>query len=295
MTRMMDLVADTRRMAYGSMADQLNFLNAEYLLGDAELTMLMDVASITPGMVLSSGLNVWYVIGTEPSSKKVKVYASYDNSKSDPLPVGAPVMIRPRVTDWLLFSYLNDTIKSLSSPVNGLYRQGSWDEPNNDVVWGTYQIPVEAQNMTNLIRVQARYIMTPDLWTDLPMQYVDWQPENQLVRIHGSIPMGTPLRFDYKAPFKTATALTDDLDVDLGMTASMHDIPALGAAARLLRTTESRRQQTHNQSDPRRSDEVQPGANTGAARELERQFQSRIWDEQLRLVNRNPYTRSFPL
>lgn len=294
MTTMQDLVADTRRMTYGSMADQLNFLNAEYLEGDGELTFLMDVTSITPGMVLSSGLNVWYVTGVDAVSKKATVYASYDNSHNDSLPVGSPVMIRPRVTDWLLFTYLNDTFKAISSPQHGLYRQGSWDEPNTDVVWGTYAIPVEAQNMTDLIRIQARYLMTPDLWTDIPLAYVDWQPENQIVRVKGSLPMGTPLRFDYKAPFLPATALTDDLEVDCGLPESMHDIPALGASARLLRTTESRRSQIHNQSDPRRAAEVQSGANSASAADMAREFRQRIADEQARLVVRNPYMRSWP-
>lgn len=294
MTRMLDLVADTRRIAYGSMADQLNFLAKDYLLGDGELTLAIDVANITPGMVLSSGLNVWYVIGTEPVSKKVTVYASYDNSHNDALPQGAPVMIRPRVTDWLLFSYLNDQIRALSSPQYGLYRQGSWEDPNTDVVWGTYPIPAAAQDMTNLIRVQARYIMTPDLWTDIPANLYDWQPENQLVRIKVTVPMGTPLRFDYKAPFKTAVGLTDDVQVDLGLPDTMHDIPALGAAVRLLRTTESRRSQIHNQGDPRRATEVQSGANSGSATDLAREFRQRVNDEQIRLVNRNPYTKVWP-
>lgn len=294
MTRMIDLIADTRRIAYGSMADQLNFLAQDYPLGDGNLFMVMDVGNITPGMVLSSGLNVWYVIGTEPASKRVMVYPSYDNSRNDALSAGAPVMIRPRVTDWLLFTYLNDTIKSLSSPVHGLYRQGSWDDPNTDVIWGTYNIPVEAQDMTNLIRVQARYIMTPDLWTDIPANYIDWQPETQLVRIKGAVPMGTPLRFDYKAPFKPAAGLTDDVEVDMGLAPSMHDIPALGAAVRLLRTTENRRGQIHNQSDPRRASEVQAGQNTASASDLSREFRQRVADEQARLVNRNPYTRSWP-
>lgn len=294
MTTMQDLVADTRRLTYGSMADQLNFLGAEYLEGDGELTLMMDVTAITPGMVLSSGLNVWYVIGVDAVAKKATVYASYDNSHNDPLPVGAPVMIRPRVTDWLLFTYLNDTIKAISSPQHGLYRQGLWEEANTDVVWGTYAIPVEAQNMTDLIRVQAKYIMTPDLWTDIPMQYVEWQPENQIVRVKGTVPMGTPLRFDYKAPFLPATALTDNLTDDLGLPDSMHDIPALGAAARLLRTTEARRSQIHNQSDPRRASEVQSGANSQSASDLSREFRQRIADEQSRLVARNPYVRAWP-
>ena len=294
MTRMVDLIADTRRMTYGSMADQLNFLAAEALVGAAELEFVMDVASITPGMVLSSGLNVYYVIGVDANTKKVTVHPAYGNSRNDALPVGSPVMIRPRVTDWLLFNYLNDVIKALSSTTYGLYREGSWEDPNNSNVWSTYTIPVDAQDMTNLTRVQVKYFYSTDVWVDVPPNLVEWQPERGLVRIKGAIPSGMPIRFDYRAPFKAAASLTDDVVVDCGLRESMLDIPPLGATVRLLRTTESRRSQTHNQSDPRRADEVQSSANTGAATDLNREFRQRVNDEYARLINRNPITMSLP-
>ena len=294
MTRMLDLVADTRRMAYGSMSDQLNFLAQEYLLGDGTLTMMMDVDNITPGMVLSSGLNVWYVIGTEPAQRRVTVHAGYDNSRNDALPVGAPVMIRPRVTDWLLFGYLNDTVRALSSTTYGLYRQGMWEDANTARVWGTYPIPADAQDMTNLIRVQVKYFFSTDLWVDINPNYVDWQPENDIIRIKDFVPSGMPIRFNYRAPFKPAASLTSDLEVDMGLAPSMHDIPALGAAVRLLRTTESRRSQIHNQGDSRRADEVQSGANTAAATDLNREFRQRVNDEYARLLQQNPITMAMP-
>ncbi len=294
MTRMLDLVADTRRIAYGSMADQLNFLDAEYLEADATLTMKLDVTNLTPGMVLSSGLNVWYVIGTEPDPKRVHVVASYDNSHNGPLPIGSPVMIRPRVTDWLLFCYLNDQIRALSSPTYGLYREGSWEDENLNPVWGVYPIPTEAQGMTNLIRAQVKQYASQDLWTDVDANYIDWQPERDSIRIKGYIPGGMPIRFDYKAPFAPAANLTADIEVDCGLPESMHDIPPLGAAIRLLRTTENRRNQTHNQSDPRRADEVLQGGNSGAAADLNREYRQRINDEAIRLTNRNPYVRPMP-
>lgn len=294
MTRMLDLVADTRRMAYGSMADQLNFLAQEAPLGAGELFMSMDVDNITPGMVLSSGLNVYYVMNTEPATRKVYVYASYDNSHNDALPLGAPIMIRPRVTDWLLFGYLNDIIRSLSSTTYGLYRQGSWEDPNNSQVWGTYPIPVEASDMTNLIRVQAKQFHSTDLWIDVDANYVDWQPERGIVRIKSFIPNGMPIRFDYRAPFKPATSLTDDVVFDCGLAESMIDIPPLGAAARLLRTTESRRSQIHNQGDSRRAGEVVSQANSNAAGDMAREFRQRINDEYARLIQRNPLVRPLP-
>jgi hypothetical protein len=294
MTIMRDLIADTRRLAYGSMADQLNFLSAEALPGAADLDMSMDVDNITPGMVLSCGLNVYYVIATNPSARRVTVYPGYDNSRNDALPVGSPVMIRPRVTDWLLFGYVNDVVKALSSTTHGLYREGSWEDPNLNQVWGTYPIPADAADMTNLIRVQTMYFYSTDLWVDVPMNLVDWQPERGIVRIKGAIPMGFPIKFDYKAPFKPAAGLTDDVHVDMGLPDTMHDIPALGAAVRLLRTTENRRSQIHNQGDSRRAGEAQPGMNTSAATDFNREFRQRVNDEYARLVNRNPFTQVFP-
>ena len=293
MTRMIDLIADTRRIAYGSMADQLNFLGQDYPLGDGNLYMMMDVANITPGMVLSSGLNVWYVVGTEPANKRVMVYPSYDNSRNDALSTGAPVMIRPRVTDWLLFNYINDIVTSLSSPTYGLYREGSWTA-QTDAIWGTYDIPVEARNMTNLLRVQVRYPTSTDSWMDVPSNMVEWQPENNLVRLRSWVPNGTDVKFDYRAPFAKAVEITDDAVVDMGLSESMLDIPPLGAAVRLLRTTESRRVQIHNQADPRRADEVQAGANSNAASDMAREFRDRVSAEYIRLVNRNPYKQVFP-
>lgn len=291
MTRMMDLIADARRIAYGSMADQLNFLAEEAPLGAAELKVVMDPVGITPGMVLSSGLNVYYVTGVVTSEKKVLVYPTYDNSKSDALAAGAPIMIRPRVTDWALFNDVNTVIRSLSSSTYGLYREGSWTT-TLEGVWNTYPIPADAQDMTNLIRASVRQLgYTDDAWFEVPPNSIKWQPEHNVIRFTSYYTSGHEVRFDYKAPFKQATALTDDVVVDLGLAETMTDIPPLGAAIKLLRTTESRRSNIHAQGDPRRPDEVPGGMNTSAGRDLDREFRQRVSDEHIRLVNRNPWVR----
>jgi hypothetical protein len=299
---MMDLVADTRRMAYGSMADQLNFLAEEAPLGAAELKMVMDLGGITPGMVLSSGLNVYYVTGVDPSTAMVRVFPTYDNSHSDALPVGSPVMIRPRVTDWHLFNLLNKEIVRLSSPTSGLFREGSWEVQNSGYD-NTFDIPLEAQGMTNLIRAAVRDPWGRDAWYDLPPNSVKWQPQNNTIRISppnwndtyyggwggfsGSF-AGSFIKFDYRAPFVQATGLTADVEADCGLAPTMVDIPTLGAAITLLRTTESRRMNIHAQGDPRRPEEVPMTGNSTAARELEREYRQRINDEYIRQINRNP-------
>jgi hypothetical protein len=285
MPLMLDLIADTRRKAYGSMSDQLNFLAAEAPLGAAELFMVMDLSGITPGMVLSSGLHVYYVVGTVASEKKVLVYPSYDNSKNDALPVGSPVMIRPRATDWLLFNNLNDEITRLSSPQNMLYREGVFVAEPFQNARDVYQIPDSASDMLGILRVRAVdgvHVRAID-----PRWY-RWVPEAGGIRFLDTSMLRSKIEVVYRAPFKRAEALSSDVIVECGLSDTMTDIPPLGAAAALLRTTESRRSQIHAQGDPRRADEVPSGANASAAREMARDYRSRIDDEYARLVNRNP-------
>jgi hypothetical protein len=242
-------------------------------------------------MVLSSGLNVYYVIGTEPAIRRVVVYASYDNSRNDALPIGSPVMIRPRVTDWLLFQNVNDIIRALSSATYGLYREAFWTA-KTDTTWNTYTIPPEAADMTGLIRVSVKIPSSGDVWVEIPRNSVQYQPEHGVVRLTSYWLTSGDIRFDYKAPFKAAALLTSDVTVDCGLAETMTDIPPLGAAARLLRTTESRRNQIHNQGDSRRAGEVTVTGNTRAADEMTRDFKSRVNDEYARQLTRNPWKQS---
>jgi hypothetical protein len=290
MTTMKDLVADTRRIAYGSMADQLNFLAVEATAGATTLEFTMDVTPITPGMVLSSGLNVYYVISVNANTKVVTVHTGYDNSRSEVLPVGSAVMIRPRVTDWLLFNGVNDVIRAMSSSTHGLYKEGTWTA-DVDPAWQTYDIPVADQGMTAFIKAQIRQPGSTDVWFDLPVNSVQWQPENNLIRMTRDYQSGTEIKFFYRGGFTLAADLTDDVVADCGLAETMIDIPPLGAAVLLLRTTEARRSQIHSQSDPRRAEEVVSGSNSSAARELDRDFRARVNDEYVRLLNRNPLTQ----
>jgi hypothetical protein len=75
------------------------------------------------------------------------------------------------------------------------------------------------------------------------------------------------------------------------MSDSMVDIPALGAAIDLLRTTESRRTQVSAQGDSRRPEEVPVSSNSAIANQMEREYRQRVQDEMSRLVTRIPIFR----
>ena len=289
MTTIADLVADARRITYGSMTEQINLVGSAAAAAATSVILDLDVSGITPGMVLSCGLNVWYVRGTTTSTNEVFLIPGYDNSPKDAVSVGDIVTVKPKVTDWYLFNIINDELRKLSSPTNGLYRIGSWSV-NVSPTYQTYEVPVEALNMTNIARVRYRWPGTPDVWSDIRTSSYRWivSEGSNKIQLLVNVPSGTEIEFTYKAPFVLATSLADDPVEDCGLSETMLDIPPLGAAASLLRTTDARRNQITAQGDARRAAEVPSSVNLSTASVLDREYKMRVQDEYARLIQRLP-------
>jgi hypothetical protein len=292
MTTMQAMVADTRRLAYGSMSEPINLAAAPALASATSLTLELDVSGITPGSILSSGLNVWFVKSVDLTTKIVYVIPGYDDSPQAAVATGDIVYVKPRATAWFLFTTLCDVIRSLSSPANGLYRIGTWTSAV-DSTDQTYPVPVAAQSMSGLLGARVVVPGTTDTYLQIPAKAMQWQQAQNLIRITRNLPAGVNVEFSYRGMFTVPTALGDDPIATVGLTDSMTDIPPLGAAVSLLRTTESRRDQVQTQGDSRRAAEVAAGANLTAAREFERDFKARVGEEALRLNARNPWRQDF--
>lgn len=292
MSTIQDLVNDVRRTVYGSMTENINLMQTSASAGQTTLQLELGVDGIQRGMVLSSGLNVWFVKGVYAVDNTVFVVPGYDGSPQNAVDAGASVYVRPRMTDWYAFNAINDELRRLSSPENGLYKIGTWVAPV-DATYQTYDVPAEAADMVNLLRVRWRWPGTTDIWSELSSRHYRWiySTEQNRVRLLVGIPSGTEIEFTYKAPFSQATSLSDDPVADCGLTDSMLDIPVLGAAVALLRTTESRRTQITTQGDSRRPEEVPVSGNSAIAGQLEREYNARIRQEMTRLVTRIPIYR----
>jgi len=292
MASVADLVADVRRRVYGSMTENVNLIQTSASAGQTSIQLELGVDGIQKGMLLSSGLNVWFVKGVYSTDNTVFVIPGYDNAPQSAVTAGDMVYVRPRMTDWYAFNALNDQLRSLSSPENGLYRIGTW-VAEVDPTYQTYEVPDEAADMTNILRVRWRWPGTPDVWADLAPRHYRWvySTEQNRVRLLLSIPSGTEIEFTYKAPFTLATSLSDDPVADCGLSETMLDIPVLGAAMNLLMSTESRRTQISTQGDSRRPEEVPVTANSSIANELRRLYRSRVQEEMTRLVTRLPIYR----
>ena len=293
---MRDMIADTRRMAYGSMADQINILRAPYAASATYMDLDMDVTGITQGTVLSGDLNVWYVKSVDSISNRVYVIPGYDNSPKRAMDTGDIIFIKPRVTDYYMFETMNQEILRLSTPEHGLYQIASWTA-QVDPTWQTYEVPASAfTNMVGLLRVRYRLPGTTDVWIDIPEKsyriQLNTTSGSSYIRLLRTIPSGTDIQFLYKATFQQAENLSDNVNEVCGLSATMVDIPTLGCLATLLRTTESRRGQVQTQGDSRRAGEVAAGSNMQIAAMVEKDHQMRIWEEAARLIQRVPIVRS---
>lgn len=292
MATIKDLVSDVRRRVYGSMTENVNLAQVSASAGQTSIQLELGVDGIQKGMLLSSGLNVWFVKGVYANTNTVFVIPGYDGAPQNAVVAGDMVYVRPRMTDWFAFNALNDVLRRLSSPENGLYKVGTWTA-EVDATYQTYVVPTAAVGMTNILRVRWRVPGTTDVWTDLPDRMWRWvySADQNVIRILRNIPSGTDIEFTYKAPFTLATSLSNDPVAFCGLSESMLDIPALGAAAMLLRTTEARRTQVQTQGDSRRPEEVPVTANSSIASQLDREFKNRVQEEMIRLVTRIPIYR----
>ena len=285
-TTMSDLVSEVRRLTYGTLTEQLNLVKTDYAAGQTEIFLDMDMTQIQPGMILSSGLNVWYVRTVNTGSRSIRVICGYDNAPKVAGSAGDFVYIRPRMTEWYAFSQLNNQFRQLSSPGRGLYKVGTFTKSIN-TTYQTYDVPTEALNMIGLARVRYRLPGTPDVWYEMPNNtYRRMEDRIQLLQ---NVPSGgSQLEFTYRAPFTEATTLADDVETTVGMASSQLDIPPLGVAIGLIRTTESRRNQVQTQTDARRGAEVPPESNIGDATRMERAYAARVNEEYTRQLRNQP-------
>ena len=286
MTTMSDLVSEVRRLTYGTLTEQLNLVKSDYAPGQTEIFMDMDISQIQPGMILSSGLNVWYVRTVNSGSRSVRVIPGYDNAPKPGGSSGDFVYIRPRMTEWYAFSQLNNQFRQLSAPGRGLYRTAVWYAPIN-TTYQTYDIPAEALDMVGLARVRYKLPGTPDVWYE--MQNKSYRKMDDKIQLLYNVPTGgSQLEFTYRAPFAQATTLEDEVETVVGMASTQLDIPPMGVAIGLIRTTESRRNQVQTQTDARRGAEVPPESNVLDATRMERAYAARVNEEYARQLREHP-------
>lgn len=273
MTTIADLVNDVRSRLSGTFTDELNVLGGDYNAGSGSVTLTYDT-QFTVGSILSCEENTWYVVAVDSSAARtVRVIPSYDGGPDLDKAAGKVVRVKPRVTDWAMFSHIRDQIMLMSSPANGLgivdfwmdyglTQSGMFPPPTGIVPQRIHNVyGSDGQRWWPVTQYDLQ-VGAVRVWDDRFLQYC----------------------FVYSMPFVEATSFSQDAINDIGLSEAMLDIPVLGAAGMLLLTQENRRNQLGSQGDPRRAQEVQAGSNMGSGREMLRMRDQRIGQEYARLL-----------
>lgn len=292
-----DWVDQARETLGGGVVEQVNRLDQAFTPGDTTITTEFDTEGIARGIPLCVGLNTFMVWVVNPQNKEVTVQPGWGSSPIVAADAGELVRVRPNVQTHRIFNAINDTLAELSSPLMGLYAISTHDF--------TYDPAVPNYDLTgaeNIDRVLAVQVGDPDAddsrWVTL--RNIDqWEervtpptaevPSGHQLRLFGPmLTEGRTVRVVYRSGFGQVDSLDDDVS-NTGLPDTALDLPVWGAAARLSVPGEWRRSLLNAQPDPRRADEVPPGAVLGGSRALQGKYMERVAQEAARLISQNPY------
>lgn len=204
---------------------------------------------------------------------------------------GAIIHVNAEFSPFEVFKQMNNELKALSAPTNGLFAARTVTLSYNAAHFG-YDL-TGVTNIDGIVSVVAaasggareRYPIT-DYRIERNLDVATFPSGYGLFTGKGS--PGQDIIVTYRGQFDELELLADDVETSTGLPNSAFDILAMGAALRCAAPTEIDRNQTGSQGSGRRSSEVPAGARLNAIRGLAQLRASRIIDERARLLRRYP-------
>lgn len=296
MTTLRDLVVDTKRHLLGGDRPAMNKLTVALTATDTTISLKYDAGQVKAGTYLEVDLELLYVWSVNASAKTVEVERAQMGSVAAVHAVNAVVTLNPRFPDFTIARAINDDLLDLSAPSNGLFAVRVLELSGTSMSNG-YDL-AGASNLLDILAVSTSAPGSLRSWSPVTNFDLDHDAETDdftsgyALRLHEGVHAGRQLRVLYKASFAPLANLTDDVELVSGLPASMHDIPPMGAAVRLVAPREIARNDTTSQGDSRRAQEVPPGAVASSMRTVAALRSQRIAAESGRLAQKYP-ERSF--
>ena len=283
-------------------------------LSGAQATLIGSGISsgIIPGVILAIELELLYVTAWNSSINQATVLRGYYGSVPTAHVNGCIAYINPRYSRYDIGVAINDDLRSLSSPTNGLFRVGVAVLTYNPVFQG-YDLGALPSNFIDILEI--RYRIAPPYRTFPPIKR--WKvlrgiPDPVFPSGHGLVLYepgwpGLPIYVTYSAPFiklvdpgdsvLTTPATNDEAAPTNGystgnvanLTPTMIDLPPLGAEIDLTLPREISRNFMESQPDPRKATDIPAGSVANSVSALQMRRQARITEEADRLTRQ--YTR----
>jgi hypothetical protein len=217
-----DLIEKVYRRVMGGIRERTVQINQSGGIGSTDTTVVLSGAQtsgIYPGVILAVELELLYVTSWNSSTLTATVTRGYYNSVATAHVNGTIVYINPRYSRYDIGVAINDDLRSLSSPSNGLFRVGVATLTYNPVYAG-YDLGDLPDNFIDVLEV--RYRIAPPYRTFPPIRkwkVVRWNqnstdpvfPSGKGLIIYESGWPGLPIYVTYSAPFIRLVNAADSL------------------------------------------------------------------------------------
>lgn len=283
------VIERARRRVLNGRRELAGTLGADLSDSATSITLSAAITGLAAGAILEIGLEAVYVTAYTTGATTATVIRGWEGTMPADHASGEIVRVNPPAPSWVLLGEINNTLASLSAPINSLYRVG-WVDLNTGTGRQGYNLDVDA-GFVDVIRVRWRENAIGD-W--LPIRQRDgfgWE----IIREAPTTDFATGLairfrqaptmpktRVWYKAAFTPLSALDEEVTSVSGLQATAVDLLELGATIGATNSWELRRAAMGQQGDTRRADEVQVGAATNALSLMRRQYDQRRSEESQR-------------
>lgn len=278
-----DMIEETRRHLGAGSGETLNQITATDET-QTTVTLSRPLANITPGTVLSVGLEQMYVWGYSQPDRTCDVLRGHGGSEAAAHDADTIVRIGGPHSDFAILQALNGELRSMSG--GGIFAPRYLDLTVNDLA-STYDLAPDVLDVyAVLLDTDTVTNEWPEVrsWVFRPGSSAAEFPSGNSLRLDTLVPSGRTMRVLYKAPLAPLAGLDDNVETTTGLLPSAHDIPPIGAAWRLAMPEEYRRNQTHRQGDSRRAEEVPPGAKLRSGAGLAQMRATRRQEEVMNLA-----------
>lgn len=284
MTTSLAVIERARRRMIGTRRDVINQLGVTISASADTISLKADASEFTEFVVLEIDLELMLVTGR--TGNTLTVLRGYGGTNADNHDSGALVRRNPTVYAADLFDAVNDELRDLSSPLNGLYRV----EPIEFTTTAAYayDLPTSEQ-VLGLAKVEWREpgalkgwdrVCRPRLELDAS---TDDFPSGVAVALNDAVDTGRTVRAWVKTAFSTLGGIDDDVEATSGLHTEATDILWMGSVLKVSAADEIARNRMSSQGDPRRAAEVPPGALNASPARLSQLRQQRIRAEAARL------------
>jgi hypothetical protein len=310
------LTDNVLRQLRGTTRDKVNILS-QALDAPAALTvetiyLTGDTTGVTIGSILVVGQESMYVLSVTPASLTASVIRGYEDTTPATAAAGTLVQVDPPWTRSVIQDRIREELRSWAPQV---YAVAEIEIPLVDWQRG-YDLGAITRPIIRILKVTAPeppYMGTPGDWTGegvsdttmlnptLKFRYdpnanlVEFPSGKAVILTDGWTPRAIGnLHIVYATPFDVDTSWTETTDMiaSVGMNEMDLDIPAIGAAARLLRMSSVRRALLNVEGQSRDDQNVRMADILQAAQQFELEARMRRSDAQQRLLSDFPYRSS---